>query len=997
MDNLRFGLRKEEGGIAGMKRKMDEAVDKGSLGGGGGGGKPWKKWVTKTIALVVAATTWPAVPLAAEEPVDLDASVRTWEKLKEAVELACAAGGVQTITLGNYIRMEEGLTITNAEIHLCTSSKHDKHLYRTASDGIATNPSPLFTVKAGATLRMTSITLSGQLDGLDRATTPSPCGPLLVVEQNAAVYATQCCFCANANTLGSGGGVVNGGTFDCTDCCFIFLASVGDGGAIYNTDSGRCTLKNNTASPPEVFWFPLRSTVGAFAVPPGVFAKCCTLATGQKIYRLGPFTAEGGRGGAIANSGDLIIAGGVSFKETEAMAGGAIYNTGLVVADALSTCPGTPYIALVGIDHYETRARARTDVAPDADDWGGNLLWNAGDCTLGGLGLYEHKGNGESPDIFIHGRHPIKLAGTLTIPSIDNGRTFKIGGCWEENSSEWSTGEVLKAGADEPGTANDFQFFDTNGYSILNPENASIIGDMPLTIGSDGYVHMTGTDKIHQNMGRYTGPQIVVPLAPGKTVSGILTARLFDISCGSKIVDGEGAEVALSVKLHTPQEPDGEEKGSITTSPLASHPKETQSPEGSTQSLLVTVPAGVAPGSYWLVLYEAGEPIGYRHIHLADVAVPQFSDEGVWTAAEGGTQIAPGSDGYYEYDPNTTPVIKFTLSDTSGIQNGLAGGVAALKLTRPKNANPLTDATVTSEGSAATIEYTVTAPGTYIFKAIDYAGNASNPRTFTLEKGDPAPPAEEQPPEEEQDEDEGEQPPEEEPEEDEGEQLPEQTEQPPAQPPYDPGTETPQPPVSRPVNITNNNVVQIINDSASNSGSNAGENTAGSTNSTSNGNSNSSNQDSSNASENSNNAANGGATSAAGGAGTTGGAGTATAEEAAAAAKKKPDKTEFTFYGGKSYSNKTGKITPSKYISKQAFYNAKPGDVLLKARSDSAGESGVSEQELTKEDVIEATKKQEAAIAGVAYQISPAPRAIPNVNFAGTAGASERRSPKRRR
>jgi hypothetical protein len=70
--------------------------------------------------------------------------------------------------------------------------------------------------------------------------------------------------------------------------------------------------------------------------------------------------------------------------------------------------------------------------------------------------------------------------------------------------------------------------------------------------------------------------------------------------------------------------------------------------------------------------------------------------------------------------------------------------------------------------------------------------------------------------------------------------------------------------------------------------------------------------------------------------------------------KKAKDVTYFTFLGGKTHSNTSGKITPSKYITEEAFRNAAPDDVIVEARSESEGEAGRSSQTLTKQDLFDA-------------------------------------------
>jgi hypothetical protein len=179
------------------------------------------------------------------------------------------------------------------------------------------------------------------------------------------------------------------------------------------------------------------------------------------------------------------------------------------------------------------------------------------------------------------------------------------------------------------------------GKPYQTPNTAKILsGTLPaLVLDSDGYAQPAETriEKLHPNMPRYSGREFVVAIDPNAdAVTGTVTCSLHNTLSGESITTG-----TATIEEFTP--PSGSGLALGTTSPVAGHANEIIDTSTATQRFLVKLPTTLPAGSYWLVVYEDGEPIGTIHIHLADVEPPEFDEAAVLTAAVNGTQITQTS------------------------------------------------------------------------------------------------------------------------------------------------------------------------------------------------------------------------------------------------------------------------------------------------------------------------------------------------------------------
>ncbi|MDR2817281.1 MAG: hypothetical protein LBB04_00970, partial [Oscillospiraceae bacterium] len=756
--------------------------------------KHWKKWVSRALAsFVVACACSPARVWGVGH--DITATVSTWDNLKDEITKATQEKGEQSITLSADIVIKESITVPAGLQLAIYLEDWDTAVSRKLTRGPSVpKEKPLFDVAPGGYL---AICGDGFVDGgltghtaTDwKPTSAAATGPLVRVAATGKFFAGGVEI-RNNLTKGNGGAIDNAGEAVLASCDIHHCHALGAGGGIYNGNTGTLLLTSEIKIAEADL--PYSWSWGAITIGNRSFIKCCTAwgpapENGKPVF--------GGYGGCLCNSGTATVVAWHLDK-------GCAYGGGCVANFATLTLKAMEDVAQTHLAWGKAVPCVAGVTAPDR--WGeGNLLWNKGTCFFEKVDLrYRLADNEGIPDIFEYGRNPLTLMDSYAIPDpIPTGgdareHPLTFAGFYYEDDPGWSTPAMWKWGVDESGADNDFCFFNTNGKTLSNTQNARVLAnDMPLILGADGHAKVPGTDKIYENMSRYTNREFVVGVARGKEVTGTVSCMLFEVfSC--KRVTPEP-----TVRAWTPQSPTGDSLTNLTPSPISGYSKETKLPEDLRQRYLVTIPDSVPPGSYWLVLIEQqqqiAQAIGCTHLYLADVRAPDISPRIVLKGSNTAEQIVM-QNGVYTYEEGTRPVIYFIVTDESGF-NELKGGVAKIVLQRPGTAQPLTMANCLVSGQSVAVSYPVTVPGIYSFVAVDYAGNISNAVAFNLKLNDGAGAG------------------------------------------------------AGAGNIINNNNIQIINSSSSNSASDAGGNTAGSTNSTSNNNSNSSNQDSSNASENSNN------------------------------------------------------------------------------------------------------------------------------------------------
>jgi hypothetical protein len=278
----------------------------------------------------------------------------------------------------------------------------------------------------------------------------------------------------------------------------------------------------------------------------------------------------------------------------------------------------------------------------------------------------------------------------------------------------------------------------------------------------------------------------------------------------------------------------------------------------------------------------------------------------VFTAANG-TAITQ-TEGVYNYNAGT-PVITFTLRDASSVDS-VGGAPKELTLTRPTDGAALSSShvTVSQDESSVTVSYPVSVEGEYVFEAVDYAGNR-NSITFVMVKqqteggsggsGDSGSSG-------------------------------------------NSGSSGESGPIYIDVNNQNNQL--NYNNAGSSGGGSAGGGSSEATTTSDSYNS----QTTTTTNNYYNQTETGAPVEPETGTGTT-------------KTKKAKDVTYFRFLGGKTYSNKTGNITPSKYIKEEDFRDADLDDVIVESWSESEGEAGRSSQTLTKGELLEGVKAQTEA------------------------------------
>ncbi|GHU85505.1 hypothetical protein FACS1894198_3490 [Clostridia bacterium] len=843
-------------------------------------GKRKKRGLANLVALFVFVAA--CMPVHTSWADDLEQYAGSWSVFLTALSTAIAAGGPQTITLTSNFDICQTVDIPeNADITLDFSTRGDSSVTLTrATSHPDPGGGPLFRVHSGGTLTFLGRgTLQGdnappsaatgvrflQLRGNDGWQN----GPLVAVDAGGTFRAGHMYFQNNVTT-GNGGAIHNAGTTLLWRCDINDTTATGNGGAIYNAGTGSLSCRW------LLFTF-LPSWLVVGVSHTGQIQGC--VAAGN---RDAAFDVEGaavtGYGGAIYNEGRCVLQGW-HYRYCVAFGGGGVANVaeqstgGLQLGEAEGDAPIIAYCRAAGCSYPSQQP----------ESWGeGNVLWNSGYCELAKLNLAYIETGLSNADFFVNGRHPIKLTADCNLPT-----GLRIAGFYyeddDDSGDQYSTPSMWKLGADEPGEDNDFAIFDLNGHNLYNlyrPENEYqpewsddstivCVGTMPLVLdGTTGHVKVTGTEKIHPNLPRYSGRTLVVAMDPSSTVTGALTCELHDIFTGASITTPTPCTIQ-PLAAHT-----GDALALETTSPVAGRARELLSTADATQNYLVTLPETLAPGSYWLVIKEGTLAIGNIHINLADVEPPKFDEALVRTAADGALIVK--SEGAYSYTDGT-PVITFTLTDASGVI-GLSGGVKTLRLTRPTaSTNPLaTDHVAVGASGTVTVTYPVSAEGSYIFEAIDYAGNRNSIK-FTMIKYS----------------------------------------NPPVTPPpglgqLHSGGDT----------INNKYESHSQNDDSHDTYSESTTHettmhhhyypTEGT-------------------------------------------------PEGTAPAGKTEDITHFKFLGGKELSNKTGKITPSKYLTEKALREANLDDVVIETTSESPGESGQSGFKQTVRDLLEAIKKEREA------------------------------------
>jgi hypothetical protein len=307
-----------------------------------------------------------------------------------------------------------------------------------------------------------------------------------------------------------------------------------------------------------------------------------------------------------------------------------------------------------------------------------------------------------------------------------------------------------------------------------------------------------------------------------------------------------------------------------------------------------------------LAVFEEGVgAIGNIHLHLADRMPPAFDGALVLSASFGGEPIEL-TDGEDRCSVGA-PVITLTLSDTSGVPDGLAGAPKEMTLTRPPGGTELSsDHVVASGDDWVRVFYPVTVEGTYKFEAVDYARNRNSIEFKLVNRGT---------------DDSG------------GSGSGDSG-----------GSGGSGGSGSIDINISNQNNQYNYNNAGSSGGGSSG---GGSSETTT-----TSDSYNSQTTTTTNNYYTEQAEARA----------PATEPETVTTTKKKtPDRTYFRFFNGKTYSNTSGKITPSKYMTEKEFRDADLDDVILESWSESEGEAGTSGQSLTKRDLLEAVEAEAEA------------------------------------